>query len=378
MTHVFIVDETTFNIHLQYLFAGTGYANNEPQLNSSTTAKYEAEKTLTGMIADISKVRKGDLILFYVMGCKKLFGVFEVESLPFFNDYKTDYLGNNLGKYLPFRVKIKSNQVYPKGITEQQALDDISSIDHPYQMCWSLIYRKLTGMRGCSFVTDYEFDKLLEFIKAINNNTTIKSTDLCYNASTQSITPSATHHNYTGRTNSNLNINNRLFNVSGAFEAHLQAYITQNYDKSPLSSLLLPVQYNKLWIGNEVICSVGERRIDIMIILETQNDILIRVIELKDEKPKDEIVNKQLPWYIKWVDQYIAPNYKSANKAIKIVPTIIAAPYKRSCPGKINFDKAITNYNSTQVVQLTNSHIEPIEYIVFNIQNNSISFTRII
>ena len=65
MTHVFIVNERTFNIHLQYMFAGTGYSTFQPTLNSLLPAKYTHENTFTGMIADISKVRNGDKVLFY-------------------------------------------------------------------------------------------------------------------------------------------------------------------------------------------------------------------------------------------------------------------------------------------------------------------------
>ena len=373
MTHVFIVNEKTFNVHLQYLFAGTGFSDYEPQLNNLSNFQYDAEKTLTGMIADISKVREGDFVLFYVMGCKKLFGVFQVDSAPFFNDLKTNYLGAKLDKYLPFRIKIKPYKVYSNGVSEQTALDEIGHIDHPYQMCWSLIYRKLTGMRGCSFVTDTEFSYLLKLIKD-ENTIELKGTNFSYDPVTQSIVNSISHHNYAAPTNIPLDIDNRLFKVYGSFEVHLQAYITQNFDKLPLSSLLLPTNYNKLWIGNEVVCSVGERRIDVMIIAETDTNIFIRIIELKDEKPKDEIIIKQLPWYIKWVDQYIAPNYKDANKTIKIIPTIFAAEYKRICQGKTDFDVAFNNFNTTQLKKLPNSQIEPLEFISFIRASNSILF----
>ena len=30
MTHIFVVDEQTFKVHLEYMFAGTGYSTYEP------------------------------------------------------------------------------------------------------------------------------------------------------------------------------------------------------------------------------------------------------------------------------------------------------------------------------------------------------------
>ena len=107
MTHVFVVNETTFNVHLKFMFAGTGFSTFQPALNSISKSKYDYENTFTGMIADISKVRNGDKVLFYVTGVKKFFGIFEIDGNPFFEAQSTDYLGDDLKKYLPFRVKIK-------------------------------------------------------------------------------------------------------------------------------------------------------------------------------------------------------------------------------------------------------------------------------
>jgi len=112
MTHVFIVNEQTFKVHLEYMFAGTGYGTNIPDFideTKKTTKADNTEKTFASMIADISRVRKGDLVAFYVTGFKKIFGFFKVASEPFFNQNSTDYLGDshNLNRYLPFRVKIE-------------------------------------------------------------------------------------------------------------------------------------------------------------------------------------------------------------------------------------------------------------------------------
>ena len=34
MTHIFVVDEQTFKVHLEYMFAGTGYSTYEPDFRS--------------------------------------------------------------------------------------------------------------------------------------------------------------------------------------------------------------------------------------------------------------------------------------------------------------------------------------------------------
>lgn len=375
MTHIFIVNEKTLKIHLEYMFAGTGYANNEPDFidRYKDTFADRVEKTYVSMIADIAKVRVGDKVAFYVTGCKKLFGFFRICSNPFFEAKISNYLGDELEKYLPLRVLIEPDEVYANGISELEALDDISNIDHPYEMCWSLIYRKLTGMRGCAFVTDTEYAYLKNKISNANNNQVLISNDYTYDTENKCIISSNSHKNYNGNINVLLDIKERLLNVSNSFEFHLQAYITQNYDQS-ISKFLLPNNYISNWIGNEVVCSVGEQRIDVLIISETTDEFVIRVIELKDEKPKANIINQQMIWYIKWVKQYIVPNM---NKSIRIIPTIIAGSYKINCKGKRDFLDACNNYNSNKPVLNGNVTFDKLEYIKFNRNNNDISFEKI-
>ena len=373
MTHVFIVNERTFNIHLQYMFVGTGYSTFQPTLNSLLPAKYTHENTFTGMIADISKVRNGDKVLFYVTGCKKFFGVFEIQDTPFFEPSNTNYLGVELDKYLPFRVKIKPYRVFAEGISEQIALDDITAINKPYEMCWSMIYRKLTGMRGCSFLTDFEMSKMESLLMSINNNQTLTGNDFCYDYTNYSVSISANHFAYHGLTNQSLSINNRLSVVNGSHEGHVQAYITQNFDKDPLLiAKLFPTNTFKIWIGNEVICSVGEKRIDVLTIAETDREIQIRVIELKDERPLSSLITNQIPWYIKWVDQYIVPNLLVNNKPITIVPTIFAYEHKRNTINKRAFDAAINNFNSQVTTIGINASVGNIECIYYDRTQNPI------
>jgi hypothetical protein len=62
-THIFIVNDYTFPIHLKYLFAGTG-------------ASYRKEPIWVDwhieLLADIKRVRSGDLVIFYIEGSRKL------------------------------------------------------------------------------------------------------------------------------------------------------------------------------------------------------------------------------------------------------------------------------------------------------------------
>ncbi len=110
-------------------------------------------------------------------------------------------------------------------------------------------------------------------------------------------------------------------NRKNDFECHLQAYLLQNFDNEPIKSLLLPKPWDSCWIGNEVSCGVGMQCIDIMVKQETDMDVYIKIIELKCTEPHDAI--KQIPWYIEWVKDYVAPNYLLIGKRVDIIPSII-------------------------------------------------------
>lgn len=355
------------------MFAGTGFSTYQPQLNSNSKNKYDYENTFTGMIADISKVRIGDKILFYVIGIKKFFGFFQIASQPFFESQATNCLGAQLKKYLPFRVCIKPLKVYSQGVLEQIALDDISTISAPYQMCWSMIYRKLTGMRGCSFLTDYESDRIESLMDSENKSIVLQGDNFCYDSKAKEIAVSNIQNQYPGSTNTSLSINNRLFHVGGAHEGHVQAYIMQNYDSDhKLMSKLMPLAFIKSWIGNEVVCSVGEKRIDVLMCIETNNEIQIRVIELKDEYPLASVIINQIPWYINWVDQYVAPNLKSHNKPIRIIPTIFAYKRKRNTKSQQLFDNEVNKFNNKTTNMCKNAMVSSIDCIYFDKTSNPI------
>ena len=154
-------------------------------------------------------------------------------------------------------------------------------------------------MRGCSFVTDDEYMRLHRLI-TYENKTHLSSKGYSYDGSTQTIIPLESSKIYLGNTDISLNIKDRFLKVSNSHEVHLQAYITQNLDKGILKKLLYPDSYVSNWIGNEVVCSVGEQRIDVLTITKTRKNCCIRIIELKDETPHKYIVEQQLKWYIMW------------------------------------------------------------------------------
>ncbi len=330
MTHVFVVDKTTFKYHLEYLFAGTGAKDKKSSflINSSINYPSTTERMLVGMIADISRIRIGDKVIFYLQSADgkpgMFFGIFKVASNPFFDENDTNnYLIGDTNKGLSFRVLLEADEVYAKGVTEHECLDSLVGKNSPCDLCWSLIYRKLKGNRGCTMIMDYEFDDLLNKLRTKNSNTSLIGNAFTFDSNVFEITTANDAKAYLGRQDS-LNILPRLLYKAGrgnAFESHLQAYIMQNID-SALSNALIPLNNYPVWIGNEVSCGVGMQRIDVMIKQESDTDIYIRLIELKDEAPYIEIITSQIPWYLEWLSYYVLPKY--TQKQVHVIPTIIA------------------------------------------------------
>lgn len=392
MTHVFVVDDTTFKYHLEYLFAGTcakqdavflkdeQYINPKKKENGLTPKQ---ELTIAGMIADISRIRENDTILFYLQQSKfhegMFFGVFRAIEKPFFDSNDNNFLADKMGVSLHFRVKIEPYEVYPYGITEHEALDEIGPTTHPSEMCWSLIYRKLKGKRGCIMITDYESKVLIDKIKLKNEiyhkiNSPIQSNYFSFNSSENRIVITENKTQYTGE-QSEIDISKRMFAKAKrrqAYEAHLQAYIIQNCDTEKLFSLLAPCSDLPLWIGNEVSCGVGMQSIDTMLIQEDEDNIYLRIVELKCIEPYDGIIDYQLPWYIKWVKMYLSPLYK--HKTVHIFPTILAC--------KINDQNKLTSYiqkcKSSTRWRAGHTFIYDIEYIGYTINDDEIVFEKIV
>lgn len=371
-THVFIVDINTFKYHLEYQFAATGAKDYYIDFNNNdiTTLNFKREDTLVGMIADGSRIRIGDYIIFYLQqnlskGVKegKFYGIFKVKSTLFLdNNDEFQFLKDKLKKSLTFRVLIEPFEVYSEGVTEWEALDEIKYIHSPNQMLWSLIYRKLKGNRGNTMITIYESERLFQLIRNKNNNKILLSKNFSFDMETQKIIPITYRCEYKGRQET-INILPRLlkkFYENKQFETHLQAYILQHLEK------IFPNE-NIEWIGNEVSCGVGMQRIDIMF-SSAINEISKKIvpIELKSTYAYPEITI-QLQRYIDWLEQYYLPNRPSI-----IEPMIIS--------------RFITNKNSDSFRNLIeafykfnqqNSKHKKLRYIEFFVINDTLFFEEV-
>lgn len=380
-THIFIVDTTTFKYHLEYQFAGTGAKDAYIDFNASphSSLASQTENNLVSMMSDSQRVREGDYVIFYLQQNKsegvyegEFFGIFKVKQAPSFldNNDSQQFLNSQLNKSLTYRTLIEPYEVYAKGVTEWEALDEIKYIQSPCQMLWSLIYRKLKGNRGNTMITVYESERLFKLLRDKNNHQSLNDADFTLDIPNQLIQVTTEYKSYTGRQEP-INIFPRLKNKyieNKAFEAHLQAYIVQNVGRNTNSSLdtnLLGGLFLE-WLGNEVSCGVGMQRIDIL--LDALKDATTRIIipiELKASTASPENIF-QIQRYVDWLEQYYIP-----NRIGDIQPVLIALETQSRSSNRYSQTlRALHKFNSN------NPSCLPLKYIEYQI-GNTISFQQI-
>lgn len=383
-THVFIVDSITFKLHLEYLFAGTGAKDSVIDFNNGGTTILHSttENMLAGMIADASRVRKGDFIIFYLqqnfsekISEGKFYGIFKAKNnWSFFdNNNSSQYLKNELKKSLTFRTLIEPYKVYSEGVTEWEALDEIKNIQSPNQMLWSLIYRKLKGNRGNTMITIYESERLCQLIRNKNEREELECDKkmLSFDSRTQKIIClDKTSNEYKGEVEET-NILPRLIaklEAGKSFEPHLQAYIVKNIGTGLNKSLDEIIENGQIeWIGNEVSVGVGMQRIDVAVSLIKNEQRIIIPIELKAVEASDHNVI-QIQRYIDWIEQYYIPNRES-----DIQPVLISKKIENNETN--SYQRIIDSFNKFNE---DNQHrCNSLKFIEFRVENNNLLFEEV-
>jgi len=385
-THVFIVDSTTFKLHLEYLFAGTGAKDNNVDFNNSanTILHQTKENMLVGMMADGSRIRKGDQVIFYLQQdfSKKIFegkfyGIFTAQADWSFldNNDQNQYLANELEKSLTFRTLIQPSKVYSEGVTEWEALDEIKNLQSPNQMLWSLIYRKLKGNRGNTMITIYEAERLCQLIRDKNSRQEINVDNhkLSFDQESQKIILTTDNKNtYAGR-KEEINLLPRLvskYRAGKSFETHLQAYIVRNIGKginNSLDNCILGQNLDFEWLGNEVSCGVGMQRIDVMLSTNVENQRVLIPIELKSVEA--DIINaKQIQRYIDWIEQYYTPNRQSDIK-----PVLVSKKIDNKNTEK--YQKIIATFNEFNT--RNSRRCENLKYVEYHLEGDNLVFEEV-
>lgn len=364
-THVFIVNDTTFPSHLKYRFAGTSAGNKDKHI---------------GLLSDIKRVRPSDIVIFYIEATKKnqggFYGIFKIadQNPLVFNVSGKNGFQPNLGKKLIYRTLIEPHEVYSNGVQEWEALDRLPTCATEIQ--WSLIYRKLKGKRGCTPLLPWEAQRLMDMIRNKNSGNPIANAQSTggfdWDPVRRSIITTQTRQRYPYSRNFNFNVLKSICDLQKqkrAYEVHLQLYFTEHILLN--QNLNSVVGSNLVWFGNEVRCSMGTRTMDILTICQDGEKREYRIIELKDEPVKSDIV-EQMEYYVNWASQNSGRHLDGAFDW-NIQPVIVAPPHKSKNKSKKwqNVLAAFKNFNQKQISL-------PILYFEFIIQcGKSITFEKI-
>ena len=116
-------------------------------------------------------------------------------------------------------------------------------------------------------------------------------------------------------------------------------------------------------------CGVGMQSIDAMTMQKSESTVKINIIELKCVEAYDSIIDWQLPRYITWVSEYLAPLYE--DHKVEIIPVILTKAFK--------IEKHRKNYVSKcaafKYKAMANCQISSIRFITYSLTADGIEFT---
>ena len=362
--HLLIVGEKTLPIHLEYNFVGV-HKNNDCSWDNITISGNN-ENTQAYVYADFCGLHAGSEILLYLEKPKldnireggRFIGIFEVVSPRLFYEPNGDYLKEELNRNLIYRLRIQPKIIYSQGVSEWQAIDEMTDFKSVLDIPWSIIYRKLVGGRGCTPLLPHEAEIMRKMLDMRNHGLIINHENLSFDFTTLSLVQNINESlEYKGNTEFFQDIGPRLIhliqNTDRKWEPQLQAYLMQEIRRNDeLTNQLFP-NTNITWIGNEIYAGAGMQRIDILIYSENDLNKFIHLIELKAVEANSYTAS-QMNRYIKWIKSHI-PNI-SINQ---IIPTVIAPSINNNYNTELKTflrGHGITQYRNILVDQNLNFH----------------------
>lgn len=328
--HLFIVSEKTLPIHLSYGFVGTSKDDDFDWANFAAHPG-NRQRSQSAMYADICRVHKGDEILLYLEKPNnntlreggRFIGIFEVTSSRVFYENNGTYLLNDLGRPLIYRLQMEPKNIYADGVTEWQAMDEMTDFKSRDDIPWSIIYRKMTGGRGCTPLLPHEGDILKRMIDLRNGGQRIHVRPIEFDRNTLNLRQSANPNiPYVGNATNYQDISVFLLhlmnNTTRKWEIQLQAYLMQELKRNVVLTRTLFPEVELGWIGNEIYAGAGMQSIDILAYSTNGLNNFVHLIELKSV-PAEASAAAQVNRYIKWIKAHV-PNIS----VHQIIPTIIA------------------------------------------------------
>jgi len=305
--HVFIVNENTLPIHLEYMFVGTSAGGRDNNIS---------------LLADMLRIKENDFIFFYIEGKEtkkgRFFGIFKAVDHTVYHLTGNEATHPNLPVKLVYRKRIKPYKVYPKGVLEWVALDKLPT--YSKELLWTLIYRKMKGQRGNTMLFPWEVERLISLIENENQGQCLTNNYFTFDAISYEI------KKYNRSLKHNIGNPARVdINDLKNSETHFQAFILQNLSLNKNSFLPQIFGKNLTWIGNEVFAGSGMQKIDIFTIEKIdETSYLYRIIELKHPKSSMNVnfAPAQLEYYVNWAREDIGGHILGGKK-FNIKPVLV-------------------------------------------------------
>lgn len=337
-THLFVVNNDTFPIHIQRGFAGV--------VKGGGIGYY-------GQLADLMNIRKGDLAFFYLMYMNKknllwpengfepgYYGIYKIKSIPFFDEndiegkdkFCNQYIfGNTKSEIyntakeqekkpliLPIRMLIEpmGNLNYSKHIDDNTAYVDKTDEGQ----LWTLLFKKISKKgqaRGITPLLPEEANKIARLLFKANqiqfSDKVELSTDIKF-------------YGYPYEPKEFVDIKlepNPNDSESVRIENMLVAWIMKNIDKDiPVICDIVGKKENLEFHGNHVQYGIVGDTVDILLLHHKKiNGVEYRhkatVIEVKKDRIDEDNVTQVLK-YTKWIAQLVTFNNISAIQPVVI------------------------------------------------------------
>ena len=303
---MFTVSEDSWKEHEE---AGIAAINDPAEINPNAKNK---EAMRQGALTEVSGIRKGDIIFFYMMGKKKILGVYEATTNAFYDVNPLLPTAREIKNKFPFRVGFRKIINFPNPIS----IDDLWASKEEGKI-WTIQQSRgdAVGVHACVNFSKEEGEAIIRMFKETN----IK-------------------YNLVNTRPKKIKIKNNipisLINNQGIlkFEKSLQSQLLEDFAKKKHQEFF--GEYDDFLVN---VPTSARKEIDLMLLSHDKLGIVsYQIIELQNNTFDMEHVNR-LILYEQWIKQT-----KEKGNPRKVYSIAIAANFKQEV---IDYVKRRPEYN---------------------------------
>ena len=153
--HIFVIDRNNYDICTRRGVVGIPSAKEESRNRDSTN---------DSLISRLCMVKEDDYILFYIKGEKALYGIWQVEGFPFFDESPLWPIDQSYPQLYPYRIRFKNT---PYHYDVPLELHDIYDLRNEGKI-WNFSLNRASGTNAMFSISDNEFRILLYEYSKIN------------------------------------------------------------------------------------------------------------------------------------------------------------------------------------------------------------------